>query len=587
MVSLVVTACGGGGEATTAPAATATSRPATTGPTTVGPTATRPATTAAPTAPPAATATAVAVPTGTFRFAFGNAPGYALLPRTNCCTNRYHLDPMYDPLIGMTDKGQLTDKSGFATSWTGSADLKTWTIKLRDTLVFHNGEKATAQDFKYTSDWHQSPLVDPARLGTYSSRNVDFVSVVDPSTVTVQFVAPNLFTLFDSYALSSGGGADGYLLSKTYSESKGAKFSDPKDLTAEKNPGFTISNLTRAPIGTGPYKYRSDIPNQEVVYEAVERPHWYFGVPRYRTAQFLLVPEDATRRALLQSGGTEAAEIPRFAVSDLRKANFDIVARTLERTAYFFVHEQYKPAYGSTKNPLSDVRVRRALSLAVDRQTLVDTFLLGQGIPTADDRLTPLDPAYKPRPVPKQDMAAAKKLLTEAGYPNGFEVRMWIWQLPGITVEGPQMAEAMAVWWEELGLKVPRTPFDVTATLTEMARGMDRPTVSGPWYASVTFKVAGLRPGTSYKQQPYAASHNTELEKAANEIFVAAKIEDYIKAAQKFSDIYYDEVATIPLFFGGINYALKKNMGGPTWNLGANALNNNLAGLLTKPDLVR
>lgn len=554
-VALLVASCGGGDEgpttATTAPG-TATARP-----------------TPGPTVPPTQ-----AAPSGQFRWALSAIPSYALLPGLNCCTNRYHLDPMYDAIVGMDENGRVTEKSGFATSWTVSTDGLSWTVKVRDGLTFHNGDKATAQDLQYSARWYESDQSNPARVPANS--NWVSTEVVDPTTVVTRIKSPNIFYILDAYALSTGG-PTGYLLPKTYFESNGAKL-------GEKS--FTLETLAKRPVGSGPYKFKGDVVNQELNLEAAAGKHWFFGTPRYQTATFLIIPEDLTRMSLLKSGGAESAEIPRGNADEFKKAGFNVVPKSVDRASYIVMHEEWKEMYGSAKNPLSDLRVRQALSLAIDRDVVNKQFMAGLAQPTMNVSSSPLDVAFKEYPVVKQDLARAKTLMAQAGFANGFELEIWIWQLPGIAVESPQIMEAISVWWGELGIKSTRRTYDVQLTLAAMVKGFDHPVISGPWGAPAVYKVSGLRPGVTYKSQPYRFTEDLEIEAAAHAAYSAATVEQYKAQAQRYQELWTERVVQIPVFFYGTTYAIKAGLGGERWKPGQMALGLNTTGLLTTPDLL-
>ena len=566
-ISVVLAACGSGGQET--PTTPPTLPQATTGVTSAATPTPR------PTVAPPPSATAVPVPTGQFRFALAKITSYAVLPGVSCCTQRYHMDPMYDALVGLDKDGKLSTASGYASSWSVSADALAYTFKLRDGLVFHNGAKATARDFKYSSDWYQSPQANSTFIPANS--NIAGTDFIDDSTAVVRIKALNIFTL-NFYALTHSQATGGYLLPKDYFEANGAKLGEQS---------FNLDYLAKHPMGSGPYKYQSDVVNQELAMTAAPGNHWLFGTPRYQTVRVLIVPEDGTREALYNSGGAEAGEVSRPNITKFRQAGFEIQTKAVDKNAYVQFHEQYKDSYpGSGKNPLADVRVRKALSIAVDRALLNEKFMAGQARVTMNASSSPLDPAFKTYPIPKQDLAEAKRLLAEAGFPNGFSVEMLVWSSTGMVVEAPQVMEAIAVWWEGLGLKIDRKPNDSQQTLALMAKGSDHPIISGPWPASVLFSVAGLRPGVSYKNIPSSTQQDAEIEQLAYAVYTAPSMEKYLAAAQRFQDLWSERVIQMPLFVYGTSYVVRKGLGADKWETGQMGAGVNLAGLVTKPEVV-
>lgn len=564
ILAVIVTACGGGEGATPTPVpsgrtatAALTSTPAA-GSTTV----TVPTQTARPTGVPVPTVTAIPVPTGQFRLAIQSIPGYGLYPAF--VSAKIHLDPMFDPLVGLDLKGQPSATNGVASSWESSPDGLKWTLKVRDGVTFHNGERATAKDLKHTLDLYMSsdlPLpgrTEPSTRGLY----IASVDVPDDRTTVVTLKQLDVLFVLRFLTINGLGTSSGYLLSKTYWEAQG------RDSAIKK------------PVGSGPYKYKSDLVNQEVIEEAWERPHWYYGTPKYRTAQFLIIPESSTRIALLRSGSAETADVPRNVIPDLRSAGFDIAENPGNKIERVNFHDQFQdliPGYG--KNPLANQKVRQALSIAIDRELLNKTFAYGLAQPTIA-QLAPRDFAYKPYPVPKQDLAKAKSLLTEAGFPGGFELLMVQYNaLPG-TAEGPQMMEAIAVWWESLGIKVERRTADIVSYLPEIAKHrFSKPAATGTWLALLSGYTQGSPAGI--KTALYRVTEDNALDQLTKDLANAKTLSEHTKLVQQISDFNVEKWIDCPLLFVGEVFAVRKGYGGDKWDMGKAAFSYNLNMILT------
>lgn len=560
LVALIVAACGGGEQA----APTATRGPvAPTAGTSAAPTATRPAqatTAPAATVAPAATATAVPVPTGQLRLALEGIVGYSLLP--GIVLYRAHLDPLYDTLVGLDLNGELSNKNGMASAWEASADGMKWTFKTRDGVTFHTGEKATAKDVKHSLDFYGGPDSQvTAGLSATRQRIIGAVESPDDSTVAVTLKTFDLFFVLKFLSIGGQGTSTGYLLPKAYMESKGRDF-------AIKNP-----------VGSGPYKYKSDVLNQQLLLEADSKAHWYYGTPKYRAFDLVIVPEGTTRVAMLKGGQAEAVNVPRNTVQEMKRAGFDVASSTDSKHAFANFIDQFKTYGGS--NPLANVRVRQALTLAIDLQLINEKFVYGVGVPTAVS-LAPKDPAfksYKAPAIPKQDLVLAKKLLSEAGYANGFTLLMYNFTpgLPGLS-ESPEIMEAIAVWWEGLGLKVERKPLDITTFLTlNSQHNFAGPTVAGIYYPA-TFPTTA---GGPIIPQLTRNHEDVELDAASQAIANAKSLNDYIAAVQKFTDLSHSKYISIPLFYAGDSFALKSGTGGAAWNLGKGNYSFNFNQLLT------
>ena len=345
----------------------------------------------------------------------------------------YHA-PVWDSLVGFDlDKGGIGP--GVAERWERSADGKTWTFFLRKGLRFHNGDPVTAHDVKFSLE--RIMLPESISSGAAALRRaVDRIEVVDDLTVRVHTkgVIPHY-----AASLSRAVFMEGTVMPKKYIEAVGTK-------------GFRDK-----PIGSGPWKFVRSVPGDRIEYEAVDWPHWR-GTPQFKRLTLLLIPEQSTRLAMVRTGEAAIASIGPDALKEVRAAGMKVVTVPGTMQAIYQFWGLYRPeAKGS---PVTDVRVREALSLAIDRQQIIDHVMAKEArwplpftvyrysidvtIPRWDDwSKTAL----------RYDLPRAKKLLAEAGYPNGFRLTFWNTALPG-TPFMVQVGEAVAGFWEKLGVKV-------------------------------------------------------------------------------------------------------------------------------------
>lgn len=448
-LALLVAACGGGddGGASTSPPV-ATTVPGTT-------------TVPQPTAPP--TPTSAPVPTGELSMGLASMGAFELVIAEG--TGTVYLDAIYDHAIGVDDNNALDAKSGLATSWSVDATGTVWTVKLRNDVFFHNGDKAGAVDIKATIERTMDPASNRA-AGIAYKRDIAKMETPDEQTFVLTLNRRNIF----------------------FSRSIGSNYVEPFKYIAEKGVPFANRNA----VGTGPYKFKSLVLDDRVVTEAVDK-HWFLGVPRTKTLTFRLVPEESTRVALLKSNTIDFTTLSRAIASSVRSTQgLKVIARDESGITTYRFESQWVTEYpGGMKNPFADVRVRKALNwYAIDRDKLVRTFLEGAGSPTMAYQVTAGEPAYKPLPIPPYNVNKAKELLREAGFEKGFEMDMFIWPRPALP-EGPQMMEAIAVWWEGLGIKVNRKPIEYAAwrdalikanTATPEKGAYSRPTASGMYF---------------------------------------------------------------------------------------------------------
>jgi peptide/nickel transport system substrate-binding protein len=342
--------------------------------------------------------------------------------------------PIWDSLVGFDlEKGGIGP--GVAERWERAADGRSWTFYLRKGLKFHNGDPVTAHDVKFSLERIMTP--ESISSGAAALRRaVEHIEVLDDHTVRVQTkgVIPHF-----AASLSRAVFMEGTVMPKKYIETVGAK-------------GFR-----EKPIGSGPWKFVRNVPGDRIEYEAVTTPHWR-GTPQFKRMTLLLVPEQSTRLAMVRTGEAAIVSIGPEATKEAQTGGMKIVSVPGTMQAVFQFWGLYKPEVKGS--PLTDVRVREALSLAVDRQQIIDHVMGKQArmpLPFTTYRYSidvdiPRWEAWSKKAL-RYDPARAKQLLAEAGHPNGFKMTFWNTALPG-TPFMIQIGEALAGFWEKIGVKV-------------------------------------------------------------------------------------------------------------------------------------
>ena len=353
---------------------------------------------------------------------------------------KYYLSLMYDYLVGTTIDGQLSTKGGIAEKWESSADHKRLTFTLRKNVKFHNGDALTAEDVKFSIERAMSKRSTTGYAGPLRTL-IASIETPAPDRVVINTKEPTLIMpTYLSRALSS----EGMVVPKKYIESVGDEA------------------FARKPVGSGPFRFVEHVSGSHIKLAAFEN-HWRTGTPKYKTITFKIVPEETTRIALLRRGEIDVADISRERVKDLQRDGFPIHVRREEALAHMWV------VFGPDgwPAPMKDKRVREALNLAVDRAEVVQAIFAGQGEPAA----IPLGLSWSfkdinfkvtPEMAYPFDPARAKKLLADAGHPNGFPLEVYAFQLPGFP-EGKAFAEAIAGYWEKIGIKTKLIPVDYAA----------------------------------------------------------------------------------------------------------------------------
>ena len=315
---------------------------------------------------------------------------------------------IYDNLVfnGLTRmRGDLKVEPELAEKWEYTPDLKSWTFHLRHGVKFHNGREMTAEDVVGTFKRILDPKTGSPPRSNYEM--IDQMTAVDPYTVRFDLKYPY------------GGFAD--ILS---------------DRQVKIVPHDLADQLPTKPVGTGPFQFKSYTPGDRLVLER-NPSYWEAGAPKLDGVELRIIPEMSARIAALQAGDIDV-------IWDLPPEQ----VKTLSANPNTRVESVPTPSWdGAIMNnsipPFNDVRVRRAFHMAVDKRDVVELVLFGQGTPT----LSPIPPTHpffnKDIPFEKADPAGARKLLAEAGYPQGVKVTLVV---PG----GRPVRERLGVTLQQL-----------------------------------------------------------------------------------------------------------------------------------------
>jgi peptide/nickel transport system substrate-binding protein len=343
---------------------------------------------------------------------------------------------VYEYLIGR-DK-QLNLVPQLATEWQQTGPLQ-WRMKLRPNVKFHDGSPFTADDVVFSINRAKEPT---SQIAVYANAVGD-VKKIDDLTVEFNLAQVNPIFLQHINAL--------FIMSKSWSEKN--KATKPQDFK-NKEEAYTAYNAN----GTGPYMLVKREPDVKTTYK--RNPNWW-GKPEGNVQEVIYTPikQDATRLAALISGEIDfVLDPPPRDLERLRGGGQVKVVEGLENRVVFIGMDQGRDEllYSSVKgkNPFKDVRVRKALYQAIDIETMKTKLMNGQSIPTGAVVPSPLgsfnDPEIEKR-LP-YDVAAARKLMAEAGYPDGFEVTL---DCPNNRyINDEKICIALASMWAQIKVKV-------------------------------------------------------------------------------------------------------------------------------------
>jgi peptide/nickel transport system substrate-binding protein len=362
----------------------------------------------------------------------------------NLTPNNSLLKHIFDRLTDQ-DENQLVRPS-LAVSWRTVNDT-TWEFKLRPGVKFSNGDPFTANDVVYSVC--RAPQVEnsPSSFGIYV-RAISGMTAPDPLTVVITTDKP--------YPLLANELATIGILSARHNGAGDVAFDRQECKNVGAYPKTEAFNSGEAAIGTGPYKLVRYTKGDRII---LERNEAYWGdKPAWPRVVFRAISSAGPRVAALLAGDVDLIENP--PIQDLARIKadpgFKVVQALSNRVVYLHFNYLDAPVPGVTdtgaKNPFRDARVRAAISKAIDRDAIVARIMGGVAV-AAGEMLPPtMFGANKDAHPEKPDPAGAKKLLAEAGYPNGFAL---VLATPNDRyVNDALIAQAVAQMLTRVGLKV-------------------------------------------------------------------------------------------------------------------------------------
>jgi len=449
---------------------------------------------------------------------------------------------VFDRLVRFGFDLQL--EPGLALSWEPIDDL-TWELKLRPDVVFHDGSSFDAEDvaasIRRAGSMPESPSPMSVNVGAVAD-----VEVVDPLTVRVRTTVPTPLLM----------------------DQIGQVFIIPSEFADATTADF---NSGQAMIGTGPYKFVSWVPNEQV--KVTANPDWWGGEPEFENATMQFITEPSSRVAALLSGQVDVIDaVPPADVPTL-EANPNIDVFSIPSVRLLYLHLDLKndnSPFVTDKdgrpmavNPLKDARVRKALSLLIDRQAITDRILGGGAAPAGQVAVAGqggYSESLTPDPL---DPEQAKALLTEAGYPDGFGLTLHC--AVDRDVNSPQALQAVAQMFARGGIKVNAVDCQPYSVYSSAATEGKYSAFLWGRNDSVSDITLNLRNGyMTYDQENGFGSFNRgrysnpafdELVKQALQEFDRDTRYDLLRQA---SEVMLNDTAVIPVYFLNASWATRK-----------------------------
>jgi peptide/nickel transport system substrate-binding protein len=447
---------------------------------------------------------------------------------------------IFDPLIIKDAQSRL--HPGLALSWKPIAD-DVWEFKLRPNVTFHDGSAFTATDVAFSIARAPHVPNSPASFGMYT-KLIAGVDIIDPLTVHIRTKGPAPTLPNDLSTIA--------ILSKAAAENS-------------TNADFTSGKAT---IGTGPYKFVEWVPSDHV--SLVKNPTYWGGAEPWDRVILKPIANDGARVAAMLSGDVDMIEAVPGTDRARIAANPKLTLWETNSIRMIYIHldtaRDVSPGVTAPGggNPLKDLRVRQAITHAINRQGLADRLLNGQARPAGQLVPPSLFGASQHLPAPSYDPALSERLLKEAGLGSGFSIT-----LAASNNRYPNdsaVAQAVAQMLTRVGIK---TEVNTMPAAILFSRGskLDFSVFMAGWIAdsgeassALTALLASYNPKTGMGPANRGRYSNPAFDATLGEALHT--LDDTKRAAllAKASEIAMNDVALVPVYFLVNTWATKKGL---------------------------
>ncbi len=340
-------------------------------------------------------------------------PGLDPTSNTAAVIDRVVYNNVYEGLVKINREGKITP--ALAESWDISKDGLTYTFHLRKGVKFHDGSDFTAADVKYTIE--RNTKKDTKNAHPEFFRVIKEMKVIDDYTIQLKLGEPNFMFLFN---LARG---DSVIVPKGHDE-----------------------DLKSHPDGTGPFKFKEWARGDHITL-VKNKNYWNPKLPYLDEVVFKFIPDETTQLAALKAGDIDVVAyiLSPESVPDVEADPNLKVLKGGVTTGDVIL------AINNSRKPFNDVRVRRAISYAIDRKAVIDGAMFGYGTPIGS-HMSPANPYYVDLTwVYPYNPEKAKELLKEAGYPNGFNA---VIKLPAPYKYSVKSGEVIADLLKDVGINL-------------------------------------------------------------------------------------------------------------------------------------
>ncbi len=428
-----------------------------------------------------------------------------------------------------------------AESWEISEDKKTYIFHIRKDATFHDGTPVTAYDVKWSFDRAVAAGGFPTvQMAAGSLFNAKQFSAVDAHTFKITFDKPNKLTMPDLVVPVPA------IVNSTLAK-KHATASDP----------WAFEWTAHNDCGGGAFEVTSWTPGQQVIFARFD--NWKSGpLPKLKKVIFRQIASPGTRRALLEKGDVDVSVgLPPKDYAELAKVGKVNVIGVPVQNDLVFVDMNVK------MKPFDNLKVRQAISYALPYKEILSSALYGRAVPMYDgDPNKPYDPTW---PVPLKhgtDLAKAKQLLTEAGYPNGFKTTLSI-DLSEATTREP-MAILIQESLKKIGVDVTIEKVPGSNWFAQMA-SKTMPFVIAEFYGWLDYPEYFFfwnYDGANNSVFDTMNYQNPVMDKYIEAARFAPDEKSYTQALQEMVDLAMTDLPRIPLYRRYADYAMQKDVKG-------------------------
>ncbi len=468
-----------------------------------------------------------------------------------------HLHNLHDYMVGLDPVTGEAGPTHLALSWEVDSTGKIWNFKLREGVPFYQDGQAspkyaefTAKDVVHT--WEvmagmKGESTPPGNWTVMMDSAADGWHIVNDHEIVLTHKLIELelpFRLSEEWTFG--------LLSLDYWDDVGG-----------------MEAYKKAPMGTGAFSFVEKVVNEHILYKA-NKPHWR-KTPEFDELQLLWVPESATRVAQLISGEAHIAEIPRDLQDEIIARGMKVQRSTLPSFHLWIRIPYYQPTIFTTgeptpnydeNDPIRNPLVRHALNVAIDRDLINDQFFRGGGMPNPVDFFPPwrsdCKDEWAPYPGPGGETGCAggwpypydpemgRRLLADAGYPNGFDLVFYTAPNLGGTPELPDVAEAITGMWETIGINV-----DLQVVQADVLRSQQ---TARSWTGSVNLVRYSLDPISMavsflWREAPRSFIEHESLTEWKKAYDRSLDPDFRFRESQRLGDWFHNEHVTAPLLW--------------------------------------